>query len=404
MRPAGQVDGEGATTGSGPRSRARASLARGADRLARGAPWLARPTGYRVVDSAPIVDHAHSHAEATTTHLAPPHAGGPLPGNITSGDLLPSDRSTWGRSFQDVPTRVRSAPCLLAIPDGQVVVAADRFGLEHFSLLAPGPTLLKGTGLRWTAGHRQALVAARRDRSVERVDEATWIWESWWSNHSHWLLRHVAKLAMCRDLGLLPQVVRTPGARFRDVHLRSLAAMGIDLEDQPRMRSSVLQAAQLSVLHIPAPHPYQITMLRSALEHLRAPERGRRIYISRRNAKGRRITNEEEVRSLLLTRGFEELLFEELTFEEQVRASSEAAVVVGLHGAGLTNAALCHPGSHLIELVNPVFAKPSFYELAVVAGLTYWMVAGEPAPGPATRGYADTIVPLDDLAAVLDQV
>lgn len=69
-----------------------------------------------------------------------------------------------------------------------------------------------------------------------------------------------------------------------------------------------------------------------------APEQPfRKLYVTRRNAKVRRLTNEEEVATYLENRGFEVVALENLSLRDQVRRFAEAEIVVAQHGAGLVN-------------------------------------------------------------------
>jgi capsular polysaccharide biosynthesis protein len=83
-----------------------------------------------------------------------------------------------------------------------------------------------------------------------------------------------------------------------------------------------------------------LALLRHAVEQVygAAPvQPRRRILISRSLADKRRITNEAELFAALDQHGFELVCLEKLTLAEQVRLFQEAEVVVGPHGAGLTN-------------------------------------------------------------------
>jgi capsular polysaccharide biosynthesis protein len=47
------------------------------------------------------------------------------------------------------------------------------------------------------------------------------------------------------------------------------------------------------------------------------------------------------------------------------------AVVIGAHGAGLTNVVFCRPGTILYELMPNFYINPCCRRLAQTAGLTY---------------------------------
>ena len=74
-----------------------------------------------------------------------------------------------------------------------------------------------------------------------------------------------------------------------------------------------------------------------ALTELRPAEPFRKLYVTRRNAKVRRLINEEEVAGYLRKRGFEVVALEKYPLREQVQLFAEAALVVAQHGAGLVN-------------------------------------------------------------------
>jgi hypothetical protein len=84
----------------------------------------------------------------------------------------------------------------------------------------------------------------------------------------------------------------------------------------------------------------------------------RRLYITRRNAKHRRVKNEAETWALLQEFGFELIELERLTFREQVELFQEAAVVAGPHGAGLVSTVFSGP---LTLLVFYATQKPPNY-------------------------------------------
>jgi capsular polysaccharide biosynthesis protein len=75
----------------------------------------------------------------------------------------------------------------------------------------------------------------------------------------------------------------------------------------------------------------------------------RKIYISRPRGGWRSIVNDEEVVEYLRGEGFDILEPHRLTLAEQIRQFSEASLIVGLHGSGLTNV-LFAPQAAVLEL------------------------------------------------------
>jgi capsular polysaccharide biosynthesis protein/tetratricopeptide (TPR) repeat protein len=76
----------------------------------------------------------------------------------------------------------------------------------------------------------------------------------------------------------------------------------------------------------------------------------RKLYLSRKSRTWRRPSNEDEVISALTARGFEILLPETMTIEEQVRMYQGAAVVVAPIGSSLINAVFAPKDTKLLIL------------------------------------------------------
>lgn len=107
--------------------------------------------------------------------------------------------------------------------------------------------------------------------------------------------------------------------------------------------------------------------------NLNDDSKNRRIYISRNDATTRRTINEEEVMSTLSEYDFEKYNLSDLDLEEQFKIFYQADVIIGAHGAGLTNMMFCNNVS-VIELLGPKSsaANPGvFYNMAQVFGHTY---------------------------------
>lgn len=76
----------------------------------------------------------------------------------------------------------------------------------------------------------------------------------------------------------------------------------------------------------------------------------RRIYISRKFARARRVINEDEVMESLSRHGFECYHPENLSFRKQAALFSRAETVVSIHGAGLANVIFAPRAARVIEL------------------------------------------------------
>jgi capsular polysaccharide biosynthesis protein len=98
----------------------------------------------------------------------------------------------------------------------------------------------------------------------------------------------------------------------------------------------------------------------------------RRILISRKDAGGRRsIVNETELQSALAPLGFETIVLSGMSVAEQARTFNEAEIVIGVHGAGLTNVVYMEASSLVVELMHNRYATSAFYRIAKSRDLHY---------------------------------
>lgn len=90
---------------------------------------------------------------------------------------------------------------------------------------------------------------------------------------------------------------------------------------------------------------------------------GERIYISRKNAGGRRVANEAGVMDELAPLGFNSVVLEEMAWLEQARLFRDAEMIVAPHGAGLANLIFATPGTTVIELIAPEYPFTFYPEI-----------------------------------------
>ncbi len=128
------------------------------------------------------------------------------------------------------------------------------------------------------------------------------------------------------------------------------------------------------------------------------------LFISRAKQKTRRLQNEAELLEILEPAGFEVIFLEGRTFEEQARLLHEARVVIGVHGANLTNSLFMQPNQVLVELIDKDYFNPVYYRLASYSGLRYFRIGCEAASKKAGPEKSDIIVNTEEVVAVLAQI
>ena len=114
------------------------------------------------------------------------------------------------------------------------------------------------------------------------------------------------------------------------------------------------------------PNPFGLRFLRERLLPFAAVPAAsplRRIYLQR-SGKTRGIANEDEVRDLLVQKGFSIVDPEQLSLAQQMRLFMEAEVICGLHGGAFTNMVWCSPGCQVVEFLGEGFLNGGYEGIA----------------------------------------
>ena len=198
-------------------------------------------------------------------------------------------------------------------------------------------------------------------------------------NYFHWMFEALGGLLTAREF--LPRdgrvIVRLGLEPFE---AETLAALGIAPDSVFVLPPDhVVQFPELYVLPRTLTTgvlaPVVANVLRGLVQVRADSARPSRIYVTRKTAERRRIVNDDEVLATLMRHGFVEVSAEGLSVQEQTSLFAQAEAVIGVHGAGLTNAVFSAPGTLLIEL-QADFRKmrPLYWNVAASFGLRYIQV------------------------------
>ena len=248
-------------------------------------------------------------------------------------------------------------------------------------------------------------------------------------NFGHWLLDGVPQVMALAAVA--PDATFLLPDTLKGFHRRVLALGGIAEHQILPWTGVPVSAARLLVQEADGrigrgrPHASFMALRRRLLAS--APpasgEPGRRVYVSRRDAKDLRqwLINQDEVEELFRSRGFETVVMADCPLEEQIRIFREAQVVAGISGAGLADVVFSRPGAHLLVLVSDSLVRWYASEAGARSGWTTGYAAGGDlnlaALGDSPRFYAHLaaaceqychtfvgadVMPLDPLARFVD--
>ena len=241
------------------------------------------------------------------------------------------------------------------------------------------------------------------DQSIEAtVDRPTvLISHQWANNYPHMLLETMSRWWAERDcpegadilwetpLPFMQQMAELSG---RDKRLVSLPA--------PRTLYRELWAPTMLC---PYGHSRrQVEYLRSGYDQIVVPPVPPydKVYISRSDAKTRRVTNEKELAAVLEPLGFTGMTLGQATVAEQISLFRHAKVIVAPHGAAVANVIFCQPGTVVIELIPQSYRHTMYGYVAAWSGLKYGRVVC-----PDTGGKeADMTVVVEDVTRALQEM
>ncbi|RBI65887.1 hypothetical protein DQ400_16670 [Vreelandella sulfidaeris] len=296
----------------------------------------------------------------------------PLPCNINSRNDLPAEKGWWGYSFYDVPNRTSGETCVATLPNCLVTWFnhAEK-GNDYYPAIINGDR--RALKMREVAYRPQHAKVLRKAPKPLQLEEAIWITERVYHNHSHWLTAHLPKLLWLRNHNLLDKVILPPN---RTVTMDdSLSMLGLVPDDFLTYdQNQPLFVKQLTVMDTDRFRPELLRLVPAAYGVYEAEAPYRRIFISRAKAARRKLINEEEVWSLLEPHGFQRVFMEDLTFQEQVKLMQETSVLIAPHGAGMTNMMFCPQGAKIVEIADLSFPNPNFYALASAMQHQYWII------------------------------
>ncbi|WP_303311156.1 DUF563 domain-containing protein [Hymenobacter sp. BT730] len=322
-------------------------------------------------------------------------------------------------NFSRLPASLqRSFVKVVNPPPGHVYTLQDVFlsghGTVFKNLRLFTPSLHPGTEKNFQNSFLLRQVRAQKLKLPEAGKVVAVAHDQWSTqNYFHWVIESLPRLLLLRELA--PNCILIVPSPTPEFILSTAQALGFT-QLLPLSTGEVVKVPQLLV---PRALPsnlsdfptYQeeqyvqqmrVAMLNAFCPPLQIKQRKRRVYASRANASLRVVANEAELLKVLSEYGFETVLFEEMTFQEQVSMMHDTDILLGVHGANLTNLVFMLPGTTIIEIAAPELLNNVYYRLALYSSLEYYYLVCDPETLDMVRmtGRVD----LERLRALLDDI
>jgi hypothetical protein len=230
------------------------------------------------------------------------------------------------------------------------------------------------------------------------------------ANYYHWLLEYLPKLSVIESL--MPDASRDASWIINENNtpwqLESLSRLGVPLERIVTVRGGVTATCDSLVVPSMMPSANTVAFLRRMLHADSTVTSGKKIYVSRLDADParRRIHDEEQLAAALQQVGFEILIPSEMSFGDQLAAFADAEVIVGPHGAGLTNLAFASRDCIVVEITNSHNHSYRFFSaIADAVGCRYArMMSGREHANAAEPENANSVVDHSHLLALIESL
>jgi len=196
-------------------------------------------------------------------------------------------------------------------------------------------------------------------------------------NYYHWLMEYLPKIGVLE--GLLPGLLESNANwlvndNIAPWQIECLSMLGVQTDLVRTVRSGMTTRCDSLVVPSMMSALDATTFLRQRLDVERSLTDKRMIYVSRLDADSprRRVHQEELLAAALQQAGFEILVPSEMSFQDQLEAFATAAVIVGPHGAGMTNLVFAQKECVVVEIVNTYNQSYRFFsDIAEAVGFRY---------------------------------
>ena len=268
---------------------------------------------------------------------------------------------------------------------------------------------------RWLRkrGHWRA-AAERLVSPVKRFDDrAIWITDNWSCGYFHWICDALPRLELALQHYSASDATLILPYKYRKSRyfLQSLKAFGMTkvrfLKRFERLCCRELVIPQHTVMtgnHDPELVKRIRDRFRNHVGATNSHQQGKRIYISREVAKYRRIANEDEVMGLLNRFGFEKIVAEKLSWDDQMAVMASSELIVSIHGSGLANMMAMPASGKVVEIRESTDNyRHCFWTMASSLDLPYYYLLADKVNPRESEHTADLHVDIDQLAHVIQE-
>ena len=243
----------------------------------------------------------------------------------------------------------------------------------------------------WKLAFEQMIVSkwGKSLKSIQLKNDSYLLIHSKWFNYSFWINSYLLRLIQAEEAGLLDKVKVIYPKEWDAIPyvVESLKCFNIIKEVIPVDTNLFVQNLVLPETRewTNSFSPNEMKKIRErivpyALKNTTSNFYPKKIYLTRKNSRARSIENESELLPILKENDFQVVLFDDLSFWDQVAMMYHADCFISIHGAGFSNMLFMKEETAVLELINKSYAdieyKFPFWKLANACNLNYYVQFG----------------------------
>ncbi len=229
---------------------------------------------------------------------------------------------------------------------------------------------------------------ARAMPHVIEIDKGYFVGTAGSQNYGHFIADDLGRLKGVENLGVV--IFTSFGDSIDAVKTDVARSLGlVPRFIQPEIPARVHDFQYATPISI-QPHIHNREAIKWVYDRFSCGTPTKRIFVPRLSGR-RQIVNQEDLYPLLDKHGFETFDPASATFFQQVRAFSEAKIVLGVMGAGMGNTIFCQPGTNVGYISPEWWADVYYWELASACDHHYSVYFGR-RTDPVKPSHEDDIV------------
>ena len=237
------------------------------------------------------------------------------------------------------------------------------------------------------------------------VDEGLWLVDNWSHGYFHWFGDVLQKYYALKKRNI--KLILPASYSKKDFIISSSKVLKIELEFI--QENEIIKCKNLTI--VPTTfisgnfyHEPIIKLRKGLIKTQINAYNYNRIYVTRKNARFRKIKNENELIKCLHNYNFHILDFDNIKFEEERKSCLNIDIFISIHGSGLTNQLLMSSKIKVLELRHVESTQNTFFSLASALENDYYYLNCDPVQKQDPVHSADLNVDIGKFKKLIKQI